>query len=142
METLLTFNQTKMYSILKKFPSFMLPIDLRKFENSSPFWKSDECSYLNFLRVIENEYHHFNSKRLTRNLTLNTTPWIEEITYMLVEHVEDDEVEEENLDKKCVICLFNRSNVKFSCHTVVCQKCYNIMVSRYIKTCPLCKQNI
>ena len=138
------FKDTNMYKMLKNLCEILnLKHDLNVFRFSSPFWKADENSYMCFLSVLENEYDIIMSQKITRSKTEQTKITVEiinEIIEMLVEYTPDDE-NESTIDKRCVICLFNESKIKLVCgHTPICQKCFNILTMRNIKTCPLCRQ--
>jgi hypothetical protein len=139
-ETLKFFETTRMYSILKEICELLeLNYDLNDFKQSSPFWPSDETSYACFLSVLENEYDVFMSQKMTRSKTSLTRFVVDEIMNMLVKYVPDDKIEA-SIDTRCVICLFNKAKIEFKCgHTLVCQKCFNLLVIRSIKTCPLCR---
>jgi hypothetical protein len=143
MDTIKIFESTKMYHILSKVCTLLkVNFDLTRFKYSSPFWMADEASYLCFLLVLENEYDVFMSQKMTRSRTDHIKYVIEEVLEMLIEHVPDDKIEA-TIDTRCVICLFNKASVELKCgHTLVCQKCYNIMGMRSIKTCPLCRQSL
>jgi hypothetical protein len=132
-----------MYHILSKVCTLLkVNYDLTRFKYSSPFWTADEASYLCFLSVLENEYDVFMSQKMTRSRTDHIKYVIKEVLELLIEHVPDDKIEA-TIDTRCVICLFNKASVRLKCgHTLVCQKCYNIMGIRSIKTCPLCRQSL
>lgn len=143
METIKVFESTKMYHILSKVCTLLkVNFDLTRFKYSSPFWVDDEVSYSCFLSVLENEYDVFMSQTMTRSQTNYIKDVIKDVLELLIEHVPDDKIEA-TIDTRCVICLFNKASVGLKCgHTLVCQKCYNIMSIRSIKTCPLCRQSL
>lgn len=140
MDTTKIFEATKMYHILLKMCTLInVNYDLSDFKKAYPFWIADETSYLCFLSVLEKDYDEFMSRRMTRSVTVNMRYAIKEVLELLLKHIPDDKIEA-TIDTRCVICLFNEASVKLKCnHTIVCQKCYNIMGMRSIRTCPLCK---
>ncbi|CCV02263.1 Putative RING finger protein [Invertebrate iridescent virus 30] len=143
-ETLKVFQDTQMYPILKNLCQILnADYPLNNFKLSSPFWKGDELSYDCFLKVLEDDYHTILNKKITRskNSYINCgQETIKDIMYMLIEYIPDDKVES-SIETRCVICLFNKSQVLLNCgHSPVCPKCYNVLLVRNIKTCPLCRQ--
>ena len=145
METLKIFHQTKMFELLTKVAVFLhRDFGLDNFKNSSPFWNGDEQSYFCFLSVLENECNDtlFSTIRITRKTSQHILYIVKEVMDLLLKFIPDDTIESP-VSKRCCICLFNKANIKLKCnHTVLCQKCYNIMIVRGVTTCPLCRSEI
>lgn len=140
MDTLKVFEATEMYAILLNLCNMVdLNHHLDKFKYASPFWQSDETSYRCFLSVLENEFDLFKGQKITRNKTLIIKKLITEITDMLLEYIPDDD-SQAPLDSRCVVCLFNIASIKLKCnHTILCKKCFNVMETLNLKTCPICR---
>lgn len=145
MESILLFEQTEMYKYMNEVnDTFDLGYDLTIY-NQEYFWKSDEDSYLCFLKVLKNDVEDLKKKGvLTRSsheqLKSSFIFLFEDLFDMFYEKTKDEVSIDD--DTSCWICTINKNALTLQCcNHEICNKCHYILTQSSGK-CPFCRTHL